>query len=138
MLISPRAASRAPEGASEFCSRNDFFKFQVLEVSVLSKALIFVQRDVWLVFHQAGSSQNEQSLSLQEKSSEICLWVSNTLVQKPCSFNFFSFLEKNCAADINNGTFKCKSFVGKCCKKRPLSKSYLPTKALFFSSFSAS
>ena len=110
-------------------------KFQILEVSVLSKSLIFVKRGVWLVFHQAGSSQNEQSLSLQEKTSESCLWASNTLVQKPCSFKFFSILEENCAADIINETFKCKTFVGKCCKKRPLSKSYLPTKALFFQVF---
>ncbi len=111
------------------------FKFQVLEVSMLSKSLIFVKRGVWLVFHQAGSSQNEQSLSLQEKTSESCLWASNTFVQNPYSFQFFSILEENCAADIINETFKCKIFVGKCCKKRPLSKSYLPTKAKFFQSF---
>ena len=140
------------------------FKFQVLEVSVLSKSLIFVKRGVWLVFHQAGSSQNEQSLSLQEKTSESCLWASNTLVQKPssfkffsileencgadlsrsvshtflqkcCSFKSFSILEENCASDITNETFKCKTFVGKCCKKLPLSKLYLPTKALFFQVF---
>ena len=111
------------------------FKFQVLEVSVLSKSLIFVKRGVWLVFHQAGSSQNEQSLYLQEKTSESCLWASNTLVQKPCSFKFFSILEENCAADIINETFKCNTFVGKCCKKRPLSKLYLPTKPLFFQVF---
>ena len=119
------------------------FKFQVLEVSVLSKSLIFVKRGVWLVFHQAGSSQNEQSFSLQEKASESCLWASNILVQKPCSFKFFSILEENCGADLSRWvsyTFlqkRCsfKSFVGKCCKKRPLSKSYLPTKALFFQVF---
>ena len=137
------------------------FKFQVLEVSVLSKSLIFVKRGVWLVFQQVGSPQNEQSLSLQEKTSETCLWVSNTFVQKPCSFKFFSILEENCgadlsrwvshtflqkrcsfksfsiseencAADIINETFKCKIFVGKCCKKRRLRKSYLPIKALCF------
>ena len=111
------------------------FKFQILEVSMLSQSLIFVKRGVWLVFHQAGSSQNEQSLSLQEKTSESCLWASNTLVQKPCSFKFFSVLEENCAVDIINETFKCNIFVGKCCKKRPLSKLYLPTKALFFQVF---
>ena len=128
---------------------------------MLSKSLIFVKRGAWLVFHQAGSSQNEQNVSLQGKTSESCLWASNTLVQKPysfkffsilkencgadlnrwvrytflqkrCSFKSFSILEENCAADIIHETFKCKSFVGKCCKKRPLSKSYLPTKALFF------
>ena len=111
------------------------FKFQVLEVSMLSKSLIFVKRGVWLVFHQAGSSQNEQSLSLQEKTSESCLWASNTLVQKPCSFKFFSILEENCGADIINGTFNCETFVHKWCKKLPLSKLYLPTKALFFQVF---
>ena len=111
------------------------FKFQVSEVWVLSKSLIFVQRGVWLVFHQAGSSQNEQSLSLQEKTSERCLWASNTLVQKPFSFKFSSFLEENCAADIINEAFKCNTFVGKCCKKRPLSKLYLPTKVSFFQVF---
>ena len=110
-------------------------KFQVLEVSVLSKSLIFVKRGVWLVFHQAGSSQNEHSWSFQEKSSESCLWVSHTFLQKRCSFKSFSILEENCAVDIINETFQCKSFVGKRCKKRPLSKSYLPTKALFFKSF---
>ena len=231
--------------------------FQILEVSVLSKSLIFVKRGVWLVFHQAGSSQNEQNLSLQEKTSESFLWANNTFVQKPCSFQFFSILEENCgadlsrwvshtflqkrcsfksfsileencvptslmkhlnvrlllanavksgrwvshtllqkscffkkfsafqkkivlptslmehlnvrlllanavkscrwvsytflqkrwsfksfsiseencAADIINETFKCKTFVGKCCKKRPLSKSCLPTKAKSFQSF---
>ena len=140
------------------------FKFQILEVSMLSKSRIFVKRGVWLVFHQAGSSQNEQSLYLQEKTSESCLWASNNLVRKLCSFKFFSILEENCgadlsrwvshtflqrrcsfksfsileencAADIITETFKCNTFVGKCCKKQPLSKSYLPTKALFFQVF---
>ena len=114
------------------------FHISSVKVSVLSKSLIFVKRGIWLVFHQARSSQNEQSLSLQEKTSENCFWASNTLVQKPCSFKFFSILKENCAADMIDEIFKCKSFVGKCCKKRPLSKSYFPTKALFFSSFSAS
>ena len=111
------------------------FKFQILEVSMLSNSLIYVKRGIWLVFHQAGSSQNEQSLSLQEKTSESCLWASNTLVQKPCFLKFFSILKENCAANIINGTFKCKTFVGKCSKKRPLSKLYLPTKAKSFQSF---
>ena len=89
------------------------FKFQVLEVSVLSKSLIFVKRGVWLVFHQAGSSQNEQSLSLQEKTSESTSLgkYSNTLVQKLCSFKFFSILEENCDANIIIGTFNCETFV---------------------------
>ena len=120
----------------------------------------FFKRD----FHQAASSQNEQSLSLQKKTSESCLWANNILVQKPCSFKFFSILEENCgadlsrwvshtflqkrcsfksfsileekcAADIIHETFNCKTFVGKCCKKEPLSKLYLPTKALFFQVF---
>ena len=137
------------------------FKFQVLEISVLSKSLIFVKRGVWLVFHQARSSQNEQSLYLQEKTSESCLWASNTLVQKPCSFKFFGFLEENCgadlsrwvshtflqkrcsfksftileencAADIIDETFKCKSFVGKCCKSgRWVSYTFLQKPSLF-------
>ena len=64
-------------------------------------------------------------------------WVSYTFLQKRCSFKSFSILEENCAADIINEAFKCKTFVGKYCKKRPLSKSYLPTKALFFFGFSA-
>ena len=110
-------------------------KFQIWEVSVLSKSLIFVKRGAWLVFHQAGRSQNEHSLSLQEKSSESCLWVSHTFLQKRCSFKSFSIWEENCAADIIDERFTCKSFVGKCCKKRPLSKSYLPTKPLFFQVF---
>ena len=58
-------------------------------------------------------------------------WVSYTFLQKRCSFKSFSILEENCAADIINETFNCKTFVGKCCKKEPLSKLYLPTKALF-------
>ena len=62
-------------------------------------------------------------------------WVSYTFLQKRCSFKSFSILEENCAADINNKTFKCKTFVCKCCQKRPLSKLYLPTKALFFQFF---
>ena len=60
--------------------------FQAHKMSQFSKSLIFVKRGLWVHFHQAGSSQNEQSLSFQEKSSKNCLWASNTLVQKPCSF----------------------------------------------------
>ena len=48
------------------------------------------------------------------------------------SFKFCSVLEENCGADINNGTLKCKTFVDNCCKKRPLSGSYFPTKGKFF------
>ena len=61
--------------------------------------------------------------------------VSHTFLQKPYSFKFFSILEENCDADIINGTFDCETFVHKWCKKRQLSKSYLPTKALFFEVF---
>ena len=64
-----------------------------------------------------------------------CRWVSYTFLQKPCSFKFFSILEENCGADIINGTFNCETFVHKWCKKRPLSKLYLPTKAKSFQSF---
>ena len=49
-------------------------------------------------------------------------WVSYTFVQKPCSFKRFSISEENCGADIINGTFKCKNFVDKCCKKWSLSE----------------
>ena len=40
-------------------------------------------------------------------------WVSYTFLQKPCSFKSFSISEENCAANIINGTFKCKTFVCK-------------------------
>ena len=62
-------------------------------------------------------------------------WVSHTFLQKRCSFKSFSILEENCAADIINEVFNCKTFVGKCCKKEPLSKLYLPIKAKSFQSF---
>ena len=61
--------------------------------------------------------------------------VSYTFLQKRCSFKSFSILEENCAADIINEAFNCKTFVGKCCKKEPLSKLYLRTKAKSFQSF---
>ena len=62
-------------------------------------------------------------------------WVSYTFLQKRCFFKSFSILEENCAAYIIKEAFKCKTFVGKCCKKEPLSKLYLPTKAKSFQSF---
>ena len=34
--------------------------------------------------------------------------MAYTFLQKLSSFKFLSILEKNCAADINNGTIKCK------------------------------
>ena len=43
--------------------------FQVVGVSERSKSLTFVKRGAWVDVHQAGSSQNEQSLFFQEKSS---------------------------------------------------------------------
>ena len=63
--------------------------------------------------------------------------VSHTFLQTPCFFQFFSILEENCVSDIINAAFNinCKTFVGKCCKKEPLSKLYLPTKTLFFQVF---
>ena len=62
-------------------------------------------------------------------------WVSYTFLQKPYSFKSFSILEENYAADIINEALNSKTFVGKCCKKEPLSKLYLPTKAKSFQSF---
>ena len=32
------------------------------------------------------------------------------------SFNFYSILEENCVADINNEAFECNIFVDNCCK----------------------
>ena len=106
--------------------------FQVVGASERSKSLTFVKRGAWVVFLQVGSSKNEQSLFVQEKSLESCLWAINTFLRKAASLKFFSILEENCGADILNGTFNCEIFVHKWCKKRPLSKLYLPTKALFF------
>ena len=34
------------------------------------------------------------------------------------SFNFYSILEENCVADINNETFECNIFADNCCKNR--------------------
>ena len=59
-------------------------------------------------------------------------WVTYTFLQKPSSFKLISILEENCGADIINGTFKCKTFVDKCCKKALLSGLYFPTKVKFF------
>ena len=47
--------------------------------------------------------------------------VGYTFLQKPSSSKFLSILEENCGADIINGTFKCKTFADKCCKKSLLS-----------------
>ena len=124
----------------------------------------FCQKRCLTSFSSSGKLTKWAKFVFAKKTSESCLWASITLVQKPCSFKFFSILdencganlsrcvshtflqkrcsfksfsilEENCAADIINGRFKCKTFVGKCCKKRPLSKLYLSTKALFFQVF---
>ena len=76
------------------------------------------------------------SILKENCGADLSRWISHTFIQKRCSFKSFSILEEFCAADIINGTFKCKTFIGKGCKKRPLSKSYHPTKALFFQVFS--
>ena len=48
------------------------------------------------------------------------------------AFKITHFRQKMCLSRFS----PCgKTFVGKCCKKRPLSKSYLPTKAKSFQSF---
>ena len=62
---------------------------------------------------------------------------SYTFLQKMRCFDFLSILEENCGADIINGTikFNCETLVDKRCKKRPLSKLYLPTKVKSFQSF---
>ena len=62
-------------------------------------------------------------------------WVGYTFLQNPLYFSRFNILEENCGADIKNGTFKCKTFVDKCCKKLSLDGLYFPTKAPFFFKF---
>ena len=54
---------------------SSFWSFRVLKI-INQNPSFFVKRGLWVHFHQAGSSQNEQSLSFQEKSSKNCLWVS--------------------------------------------------------------
>ena len=111
--------------------------FQVFKAIKPSKAPSFVKRGQWVRFHQAGSSQNEQSLVLMTKAAKNGRWVSYSFLQKLSSFKFCSILEENCGADINNGTFKCKTFVEKCCKKRPFEWVILSYKSQLLSTFSA-
>ena len=106
--------------------------FQVFKAIKPSKAPSFVKRGQWVRFHQAGSSQNEQSLVLMTKAAKNGRWVSYSFLQKLSSFKFCSILEENCGADINDRTFKCKTFVDKCCKNLILSGLYFLTKAKFF------
>tara|TARA_Y100000590_G_scaffold268661_1_gene301727 strand:+ start:414 stop:704 length:291 start_codon:yes stop_codon:yes gene_type:complete len=92
--------------------------FQVFKALKPSKAPSFVKRGQWVRFHQAGSSQNEQSLVLLTKAAKNGRWVSYTFLQKLSSFKFCRILEENCGADINDRAFKCKTFVDKCWKKK--------------------
>ena len=84
---------------------------QALKALELSKTHDFVKRCLCVRFHQAGSSQNEQSLVLLTKSAKNGRWVSYTFLKKLSSFKFSNILEENCGADIINGTFKCETFV---------------------------
>ena len=45
-------------------------------------------------------------------------WVAYAFLQKLSSFKFYSILEENCVADINNEAFECNIFVDNCCKNR--------------------
>ena len=108
------------------------FAFQVFKAIKPSKAPSFVKRGQWVRFHQAGSSQNEQSLVLMTKAAKNGRWVSYTFLQKLSSFKFYSILEEKCVVHINNGAIKCKTFVDKRCKKLSLGGVYFPTKAKFF------
>ena len=74
---------------------------------------------------------------LLTNASKNGLWVGYTFPQKLSSFKIYSILEENCVADIINEAFKCNTFVGKCCKKQPLSKLYLPAsyKSVVFAKF---
>ena len=58
--------------------------FQVFETSKLSKASTFVKRCVWLVCHQTGSWQIEQSLSFFKflKFEVSTLWKPPTFVKR--------------------------------------------------------
>ena len=64
-------------------------------------------------------------------------WVSYTFLQKLSSCKFYSILEENCGADIINRTFKCKTFVDKCCKKRSFEWFILSYKRQVLSKFSS-
>ena len=109
------------------------------------KSLHFCQRGLWVHFHQADGLQNEQSLPFQAYQSITTIWSKNVL--KYCRFlsvtglvgkstsgavESFRTSEANCGANVNNETFKCKTFVDKCWKKRSLGALYFPTKSTFF------
>ena len=66
--------------------------------------------------------------------SKVCLCKKK--LRKVVFGEVFQHLRRKLWCRHHYGTFKCKSFVGKYCKKQPLSKSYLPTKVLYFKSFS--
>ena len=55
--------------------------FQVFKALKPSKAPSFVKRGQWVRFHQAGSSQNEQSLVLLTKGAKNGRWVSYSFLQ---------------------------------------------------------
>jgi len=111
--------------------------FQVFKALKPSKAPSFVKRGQWVRFHQAGSSQNEQSLVLLTKGAKNGRWVSYSFLQKQIFFKFRTILQENCGADINDKAFKWKNFVDKCWKKRSFEWVILSYKSQVLSSFSA-
>ena len=73
------------------------------------------------------------------KMSKVCLFkkkvqktVFGWVISSYKSHLLLSVSKQNCGADINDGTFKCKFFVDRCCKTRSLSKLYFPTKVTIF------
>ena len=118
---------------AQFVFARKIFRKLFLSRSYLSTKALFFQ--VFQHFRRKLCCRHHLLALLLANGVKRSRWVSYTFLQKRCSFKSFSILEENCAAEIISGTFKCKSFVGKCCKKRPLSKLYLPTKALFFQVF---
>ena len=70
-------------------------------------------------------------------AAKVVFWVGYTFLQKWSSFKFLRILEENCGADIINKTFKCKSFVDKCCKTRSFKWVILSYKSQVLSSFPA-
>ena len=55
---------------------------------------------------------------LLTKAAKKVFWVAYAFLQKLSSFKFYSILEENCVADINNEAFECNIFVDNCCKNR--------------------
>ena len=94
---------------------------------------------------------DKKSLSSHHESHESKKWVDQVLIfesfwrtfatfflswwihqlKKNVSFMFLSIWKGNCGADIINRTMKCKTFVGKCCKKGRWVDLYFPTKFVF-------